>query len=213
VFESSGRNAIYTLGHSSHTWAGFVDLLQQHSIQVVCDVRSMPYSRKNPQYNRETLKSGLRAAGIRYGFFGSELGGRSDDPNCYQHGKVQYDRLAKREEFLRGLQRLVDGATQYRLVLLCAEREPLDCHRAILVAPYLVDRGVEVIHILGDGRAEHHRQTTQRLIRQLQLDSTTYVNESEELVALAYRIRAQQVAFALPSLRPPATQITMSEFE
>lgn len=211
MLESTESNAIYTVGHSSHSWAEFVELLQKHSIQVVCDVRSAPYSRKNPHFNRENLKPALRAAGVLYGFFGTALGGRSNDPSCYLNGKVQYDRLATREEFRQGIHRLIEGAAQFRLVLLCAEREPLDCHRTLLVAPHLIDCGMEVIHILGDGKAEHHQKTTQRLIRQLRLESSS--NGSEELAGLAYRIRAQQVAYTLPSSKPQAKQITISEFE
>jgi len=84
---------MYTIGHSTHPLEYFIGLLSRHGITALCDVRSKPYSRINPRFNRESLKKSLEESRISYLFLGRELGARSEDPHCYQGGKVQYDRL------------------------------------------------------------------------------------------------------------------------
>src|SRR5215471_13851987 len=130
--------AVYTIGHSTHSLPRFLELLGQHAITAVCDVRSQPYSRLHPQFNRGQLRDALRAAGSRYVFLGKELGARSTDKSCYCNGQVQYGRLAATDEFKHGLERVTKGSRAYRVALMCAERDPLHCHRAILVARQLV---------------------------------------------------------------------------
>ena len=103
------QNTVFTIGHSTHPQERFIALLRQHGITALCDVRSKPYSRMNPQFNREELNEVLLAQGIEYRFLGKELGARSDDPNCYENGKVQYDRLAETELFKYGLKRVLRG--------------------------------------------------------------------------------------------------------
>src|SRR6266446_5531061 len=127
-------DTVYTIGHSTHTIEKLIALLKDHGITALCDVRSQPYSRMNPQFNREPLKQALRDSGILYVFLGAELGARSEDKSCYRNGQVQYDLLARTDLFKRGIERVKDGAHRYRLALMCAEKEPLDCHRTILVS-------------------------------------------------------------------------------
>ena len=157
------RNVL-TIGHSTHPLEAFVALLQRHRANAVADVRAAPYSRFNPQYNREPLVGSLAAHGIEYVFLGLELGGRSDDPSFYENGRICYDRLGGTRSFQRGLDRVVRGAASHRIALLCAEKEPLECHRALLVAPALEARGVAVGHILADGRLETHTGAMDRLL-------------------------------------------------
>jgi uncharacterized protein (DUF488 family) len=113
------------------------------SKNAVCDVRSAPYSRMNPQFNREGFAEQLRENGIAYIYLGMELGGRTEDPACYEGKRVRYARLAQKDVFQSGLQRVVEGSTKYRLCLLCAEKDPLECHRTLLVSRYLVDMGLD----------------------------------------------------------------------
>jgi uncharacterized protein (DUF488 family) len=189
------KHSVFTIGHSNHTQGRLIDLLRQHGITAVCDVRSSPYSRNNPQFNRETLKEGLRSAGIAYVFLGKELGARSDDPGCYENGKVQYDRLAATQLFQQGLERVQKGTEKYRLVIMCAEREPLECHRTILVSRYLVTRGADVQHIHPDGRLERHADTLNRLMRQLNVHGDDMFRSREELVADAYKLQEERIAY------------------
>ena len=141
------QQTVYTIGHSTHLRDQFLDLLSMHSITAVCDVRSTPHSRINPQFNRKEIKAALQAQDIAYVFLGKELGARSEDPACYDHGKVRYDCLARTDLFRKGLQRVQDGTKRFRLVLMCAEKEPLKCHRTILVARHLYALGIAVQHI------------------------------------------------------------------
>jgi uncharacterized protein (DUF488 family) len=163
------KPVVYTIGHSTHRPDLFLSLLRQHGITAVADVRSTPFSRFNPQFNRQTLQASLATNGIAYVFLGKELGARSDDDACYVNGKVQYDRLASTVLFQQGLDRVQEGITRYRLALMCAEKEPLDCHRTILVARHVAGRGLEVQHIHADGRLESHDEVMMRLARDLDL--------------------------------------------
>ena len=155
---------ILTIGHSTHALEAFVDLLQRYDVVKLGDVRSTPYSRYNPQFNREPLANSLAAVGLEYVFLGAELGGRSDDPSCFENGRIRYDRLSATRGFQEGLGRVIREATGSRIALMCAEKEPLECHRALLVAPALEAKGVVVQHILADGGLEAHGAMMERLI-------------------------------------------------
>ncbi len=152
-----------TIGHSTHEIDHFAGLLRLNGVTAVADVRSVPASRYSPQFNRGTLKRSLASTDIKYAFLGRELGARSDDPTCYEAGKVQYDRLARTELFQNGIERLLFGASKETIAVACSERDPLDCHRTLLVAAQLVARGATVGHILPDGRVESHDDAMLRL--------------------------------------------------
>ncbi|MYE11823.1 MAG: DUF488 domain-containing protein, partial [Gammaproteobacteria bacterium] len=152
-----GRGTVLTIGHSNHTLEVFLALLAQHRVTVLADVRSAPYSRFNPHFNGEPLAAALETAGLGYVYLGRELGGRSDDRSCYENGRIRYDRLARTARFRAGLERVVQGAPGRRLALMCAEREPLHCHRTLLVGRALAHRGVAVGPIQADGGVEPHR--------------------------------------------------------
>jgi uncharacterized protein (DUF488 family) len=187
---------IYTIGHSNHPIERFLGLLQPHGITAVADVRSTPYSRFNPQFRREKLQAALSSVGIQYVFLGEELGARSRDPACYDaDGRVSYARLARTELFRKGIARLRTGMADHRISLMCAEREPLECHRTILVARELVREGVAVTHILGDGSLESHDHALQRLAASLKLGGGDLFSESAELAEQAYDLQAARIAY------------------
>ncbi len=203
------QNTVFTIGHSTHPQERFVALLRQHAITAVCDVRSKPYSRMNPQFNREKLKETLLAQGIEYRFLGKELGARSDDPNCYENGKVQYDRLAETELFKNGLKRVLRGLRDdFRIALMCAEKEPLECHRTILVARHLVALGVAIEHILADGSLESHDAALSRLARMINLREPDLVHSREQLLADAYRKQGERIAYEI--VEPPDSSAAKS---
>jgi len=163
-------NMIFTVGHSNHPIERFIGLLQPHGITALADVRSTPYSRFNPQFRREKLQAALATADIQYVFLGAELGARSEDPAVYDdNGRVSYALLAKTDLFRRGITRLKTGMADHHIAIMCAEREPLDCHRTILVSRELVREGIPVTHILADGSLEPHEHAMQRLITSLKL--------------------------------------------
>lgn len=192
------KKSLFTIGHSTHPIHYFIDLLKTHEVTAVCDVRSSPYSRMNPQFNRESLRKALRENRISYVFMGKELGARSDDPCCYAHGKVQYDLLAQTELFQHGLSRIQAGIEKYRIALMCAEKDPLDCHRTILVSRYLEEKlDLEVQHILANGQLEKHSDTMDRLLYNLKLPSQDIFRTHDAVLADAYKIQGQKIAYAL----------------
>ena len=128
-------------------------------------MRSRPFSRRFPQFNKERLTTTLGQHGIAYVFLGKELGARSDDESCYENDQVQYPRLAATALFKQGIDRALTGADKFRVALMCAEKEPLDCHRTLLVGRALQQRGASIAHILADGSIETQAQAMTRLTR------------------------------------------------
>lgn len=190
------QDCVFTVGHSTHPQERFIALLRQHGVTALCDVRSKPYSRMNPQFNREDLEKILVEQGIQYRFLGKELGARSDDPQCYEGGKVQYARLAETRLFKHGLKRVIRGMKDgFRIALMCAEKEPLECHRTILVARHLAALGVPISHILADGRLESHDDALKRLARMVNLPEHDMFHSREELLVDAYRRQEERIAY------------------
>ena len=186
---------VYTIGHSSHPIDVFLDLLCKHEISAIADVRSSPFSRFCPQFNQPALVKSLRDSGICYAFLGRELGGHSDDPSCYVNGRIQYARLAERQEFHQGIDRLNSGADKYRIALMCSEQDPLDCHRTLLVSRVLDSVGLKIQHIHTDGYLEHHCDAMERLLDIVGLPQSDLVHSNEELMAEAVLRQEKRIAF------------------
>ena len=195
---------IYTIGHSKHPIDRFIALLQQNGIDALADVRSTPYSRFNPQFNKEKLQTALAASGVRYVFLGEELGARTKDPSCYdEEGRVSYAKLAQTEPFRKGIERLLTGMQQHRIAIMCAEREPLECHRTILVSRELERAGVPVTHILQDGTLEPHGELMARLAAELDLVGTDLFRSPDELIEDAYEKQGSRIAYVRADKAPP----------
>jgi uncharacterized protein (DUF488 family) len=189
--------SLYTIGHSSHTWDEFIDLLRRHEIAAVADVRSSPYSRHCPQFNREGLAAGLGAAHIEYIFMGDVLGARSDDPACCVDGRVSFPKMAETPRFRQGVDRLRLKMNERRTAILCSEKDPLDCHRAILICRHLRQFPVRIRHILEDGGLEGHGQAESRLVRQLKIEPSLFDADAggEGLIRRAYDAQAERIAY------------------
>jgi uncharacterized protein (DUF488 family) len=143
---------VWTVGHSNHEFEAFAALLAAQEIEFIVDVRSYPYSRFAPQFNREDLQPALAHAGLRYVFMGEELGGRPSHGEHYDaEGHARYDLMADEPGFQQAVDRLVQAASKHRLALMCSEADPHDCHRRLLVGKILTERGVSLRHILTDG--------------------------------------------------------------
>jgi uncharacterized protein (DUF488 family) len=195
----SKSNILYTIGHSNHKIEDFISLLKQHGVTCIADVRSAPYSRHCPQFNKDTLAAALEAAGIAYMFLGKELGGRPDDPCCYEGGCVNFQYLAKRKEFKRGLEHLLECASKHRIALMCAEKDPLQCHRTILVSRHLKKYGLHIKHILADGNIENHTEAERRLVGMFKIESILF--ESTETIEEAYEQQARKICHRAKKLQ------------
>lgn len=186
---------LFTIGHSNHSEEALLALLQTHAISAVADVRSQPYSRYTPQFNYDAIQSWLKKAGMGYVFLGKELGPRREDPALYENGRISYVRLARTDEFLKGLARLKKGAGHYRIAMLCSEKDPIVCHRMILICHALKDSLLNINHILEDGALESLAEAERRLMQHLKMAEATLFESREELIERAYRVQAEKIAF------------------
>lgn len=195
---------LFTIGHSVHTVEAFIGLIKRHGVNALCDVRSSPYSRHAPQFNRESIQKDILTHGIAYIYLGAELGPRSADLSCYENGKVQYSRLAEKEVFQQGLNRLRKGMENYCIALMCAEKDPLTCHRTILICRHLRGENIRIRHILEDGSLEDHCNTEQRLMKLLKIDPADLFSTEEAQIERAYDLQADKIAYVLPEGRQKA---------
>jgi uncharacterized protein (DUF488 family) len=190
---------MFTIGHSNHEIEHFAHLLTRHGISAIADVRSSPYSEYSPQFNREILQQRLQSFHIEYVFLGRELGARRTEETCYVSGQAKYDAIRRLPAFRHGLDRILEGVEQYTLALLCAEADPLACHRTILICPELkaVCPDLQIDHILGDGSLESHEQAEQRLVRlhKLQPELFGEMTSVAGLVRRAYDMQANRIAY------------------
>lgn len=183
---------VFTVGHSNHPREHFAkDLLHLHGIAVLADVRSAPYSRFAPDFNREDLRAFLMVRDVRYVYLGDRLGGRPSDRACYENGRVRYDRVAGTESFRRGIDELLAEAASHRVAVMCSESEPLHCHRTLLVAQALDESGVAVEHIRADGSLASHAAVIDDLL--------VKYNLSDAQADLFPRTRAERVREAVAS--------------
>jgi uncharacterized protein (DUF488 family) len=186
---------LFTIGHSNIPAARFTALLRGAGADTIADVRSMPVSRFCPWFSAKNLAPLLAAEPIDYLFFGDALGGRPRDASLYRDGIADYEAMARQPNFQAALDRMLEEGARYRLCLMCSEREPLDCHRCLLVARALAERGVTIGHILHDGGVEPHTATEQRLLRLADADNDLFAPGQRERLAAAYRRRARDVAY------------------
>ena len=194
---SGTQNPVFTVGHSNHSPEDFIKLLLRHRVDEVVDVRSSPYSRYISHFNRDVLQEVLEQIGISYVFLGGELGGRPVNRSCYDaNGRVRYDLLADTDSFDDGIRQIMHRIDDCRIALMCTEKEPLVCHRTLLVARALAERGIAVEHILANGRIESHDAAMERLMNLFKLPHNGDMFRSRtDVVAEALELQAQKVAY------------------
>ena len=210
---------LYTIGHSTHPVddsthpedapRSFIGLLNKHGITAVCDVRSHPYSKHNPQYNREAIADKMKSHGIAYIFLGKELGARSNNPSCYVDGKIQFQKLAADPLFQAGLARLRRGVKKYTIALMCAEKDPIACHRAILITRQL-QQEFFINHILASGELESNEEMEKRLMELWKIEPCPSENEHQselpgieprpredenQRIERAYKLQEEKIAY------------------
>lgn len=207
VVEDAGARLI-SVGHSNHDWPAFVALLHGAGVTMVADVRSSPYSGRYPYFNCGPLMRGLHGEGIAYVFLGDRLGGRPGQPSLYDDdGRLNYERVRRTETFQRGLDQLLHALPENTIAFLCSEEDPLECHRGLMIAPALCERGCSPCHLRKDGTLETNEHMERRLFQETGvgaglLDGLFAATLTEEdhrsLLAEAYRRRARRKAYQLP---------------
>jgi uncharacterized protein (DUF488 family) len=205
-------NQLFTIGYSTLNITSFVTILSQYNVTALADVRSFPYSKYSPDFNQDNLKNSLLDSEIKYVFLGKELGARPQDKSCYVEGKAVYENIAKTDLFSQGIERILKGSRSYNIALMCAEKDPITCHRAILVCQYLKGLALEINHILHDGTLESHQDLENRLLKLHKLsqpDPQTMVQLSlfdnsvlslpclslEDALKEAYRRQGEKIAY------------------
>jgi uncharacterized protein (DUF488 family) len=154
---------IFTIGHGTRPIAELLDLLDKFAIGYLADVRSQPYSKFNPQYNRESLHRSLNQQNIKYIYLGDSLGGRPQDPSCYNNltGRIDYDLVRQKDFFKKGIERLISAHEKnLNVALMCSERKPELCHRSKLISQTLHEKGIPVHHIDETGEQRTHDDIT-----------------------------------------------------
>lgn len=187
---------VLSIGHSNLASDVFLGRLSDADVTAVADVRSAPFSRHFPHYNRDALKETLSRVGIAYVFLGEELGGRPTQPSGFTNGVADYEKMAVSEAFQRGLDRLCAGSRTHRIAMMCSERDPMDCHRCLMVGRALAERGVAVEHIVGQGETITQKEIEASLLALSGKDHWDMFATDSERLSDAYRARARKVAFA-----------------
>ena len=197
---------LYTIGHSQHEFGYFSNLLKIYDINYLLDVRSTPYSKYAETYNKELLSSLLSTKGIKYSFMGKFFGARPDNTELYnEEGYLDFEKVSYSDLFIKGIESVNLGLKRgNNIVLMCTEKDPIDCHRAIMVARAFSLRGIDVKHILPNGKYQTQQELDERLLdkyfpdrAQLSIFNYDKVISAEENIKLAYRERNKEIGYHL----------------
>jgi uncharacterized protein (DUF488 family) len=188
---------IFTVGHSNYEPDKFIRILKNHSIEMLIDVRSAPYSKYCPQFNKDVIEQILINNGLKYLFLGSELGARPKDENCYLSGKVSFEKLKDSEPFKKGILSVLEQSSDYKLALMCSEKEPINCHRAILISRVLEQQGHTVKHIIDENELLDHKELEAQLLRKFKIEKTLFDTDSSEQLNLqeAYQQQEKMISY------------------
>jgi uncharacterized protein (DUF488 family) len=187
---------LFTIGHSRHSLERFIELLKAAGVTGVADVRSAPMSRFSPHFNKQRLSASLAARDIDYLFLGEQLGGRPERAAMYSDGVADYEKMAASSEFRAGLAQLRAAAEAHRIAVMCAEADPLDCHRCLLVGRVLAAAGDDVRHILASGDVVAHAEVEDRLLALENLADRDLLDAARaDRLAQAYRARNRKAAY------------------
>lgn len=200
-----GMKSLFTVGHSNLEFEQFVKLLRDSTVELLLDVRSRPQSSRFPQFSQPGFGSLLAAEGIAYLFLGEELGGRPDDPDVYRlDGLVDYRSRRKSYAFRAGLERLLKELEGRTLAMMCAEEDPLECHRFLMVCPELVRAGIQPLHIRKGSRIETQEAAENRLLEDAGFGAvaanTLFPDARVEALEKAYELQAGKFGFRVDPL-------------
>lgn len=145
---------IFSIGHSNHLFSSFLELLQANNIKLLVDVRTSPYSKYSPHFNKKPLEKALEEAKIDYVYLGNKIGGKPRDKKFYHEDKLVYHLLEKDEKYQEGLKELIKLIEGNHVVIMCSEENPYHCHRHHLISQSLLKKGFNITHLRGDGNLE-----------------------------------------------------------
>jgi len=188
-------NKLFTIGYSNHSIETFISILKKYGINVIVDVRSTPFSSFKPEFNKDTLNIDLKKGGIKYLFLGNECGARFDEPSCYRNGKADYKLIAQHKKFQNGLKRINDGSENFTIALMCAEKDPINCHRMILICRNLKNFGLPIYHILDLDNIESQKEAESRLLRLFKLNQLDMFESENDQLEKAYNMQGEKIAY------------------
>ena len=189
-------NDLFTIGYSPHTLDSFLSILKKYQISALADVRSSPYSQFKPEFNKNSLKDFLKEHKIAYVFLGDHCGARVEDPSCYVNGKVDYKLVAENQKFKEGLERIKKGLENFRIALMCAEKDPVSCHRMILICRSLLKSDdINIIHITDFKNILTQSECEARLLKLFKLDQPEFFRDVNDQIAEAYERQAEKIAY------------------
>jgi uncharacterized protein (DUF488 family) len=188
---------LFTIGYSSYDIKLFIKVLHNFHISAVVDVRSSPYSQFKSEFNKETIQNFLRINNIAYVFLGDYCGARVEDPSCYEKGKVNYNLVAENQKFQEGLKRIKTGMKKFRIALMCAEKDPITCHRTILICRNLISPEIKIKHILNNGEIEKHKDSEDRLMKKFDLHLPDLFRSEQQRLDNAYFLQGEEIAYKI----------------
>jgi uncharacterized protein (DUF488 family) len=197
------KTKIYTVGHSTHSLEYFLELLKAYDINCIVDVRSIPASQYNPQFNQAPLSRFLKKENMLYLHFPEEFGARHQTPSVLdEEGKVDFEKFRQTDSFKKGIERLIKGVEKgYTIALMCSEAEPFDCHRFSMISVFLAQNGFEVLHILKDKTLKINAELEEQLLKKYnkKLPVPTIFEPditAEQQLEFAYRLRNKDIAYS-----------------
>ena len=188
-------NDIFSIGYSAFNLDVFYDVLLRNGIKAVADVRSSPFSKMYSDFNKDSLNNFLKAKSIYYVWLGDECGARADEEECYVGDIVDFRCVAGLPRFQAGIKRILQGAAKFNIVLMCAEKDPITCHRSILVSRVLKRKGAVVKHLLSDATIEPHGELEKRLLSLYKLNQVHLFKTNDELLDEAYERQGRKIAY------------------
>lgn len=189
------KKTIYTIGYAAHTIESFIAALEKFTITAIADVRSQPYSKFKPEFNKENLKKTLIGYGIEYVFLGDNIGARIKAPECYKNGQIDYELISKHPLFQEGVGRLLKGMEKFSIALMCAEKDPINCHRTILICRHLKRYQLKICHILDANTLESQSEIELRLMKLFHLDQPDLFMQDSERLEEAYSRQEDKIAY------------------
>ena len=188
-------NNLFTIGYASFSITEFINALRSHEITALVDVRSAPYSKYKPDFKKDNLNKILVDNDISYIFLGKYVGARVEDPECYIDGKLNYGLLKETKNYQAGIDRILTGMREYGIALMCAEKDPVNCHRTFLICRTLRSYPIKIRHILEDGSLEDHIDTEGRLLKLHDLDQEDIFRTAKERVEEVFDRMCEGITF------------------